>query len=59
MDSPNLITEAQADAIVRNLFKWLTERQKSIIACIVCDSVSDEITLQPLHNAYARITRKE
>lgn len=50
------ITDKQADAIVSALVLWLHERGgKSVIAAIICDAVHDDITLQPLHDAYARV----
>jgi hypothetical protein len=64
IDVPGLITGAQAGAIVGQLFRWLVdepitnpERQRSqlsLVAAIVCDATSAEITVQPLHVAYVR-----
>jgi len=52
---PGSLTDAQADAIIANLFKWVSDRSQ--VAAIVCDAVHSDITLQPLHDAYARYTR--
>lgn len=46
------ITDTQANAIVTALFKWVSDR--STVAAIICDAVHEDITLQPLHDAYGR-----
>jgi hypothetical protein len=63
---PGSITDKQADAIVNNLFKWIVpvnrpvdatasiDMARSTVAAIICDAVSEDITLQPLHEAYGR-----
>ncbi len=61
---PEFLTPAHADTIVQQLFRWLVDEprttpdrvraQLSLVACIICDSASADITLQPLHDAYAR-----
>lgn len=54
---PGSITERQADAVIRALFEWI--RDVSVVAVIVCDAVHEDITLQPLHDAYSRLRPKE
>jgi hypothetical protein len=63
-----MITDQQADAIVGQMFYWMvdmypdgSEAQKNriaLIAVIIVDAVSEAITLQPLHTAYARAKAK-
>jgi hypothetical protein len=62
--APGFLTPAHADIIVGQLFRWLVDEplasddrkraQLSLVAAIICDSAHDDITLQPLHTAYAR-----
>jgi hypothetical protein len=52
------ITDTQADAILHSLLMWLKPEGRSTIAAIVCDAVHEDITLQPLHDAYERIVRR-
>lgn len=47
------ITDDQADAIVLTIYRYT--RDRSMTAAIVCDAVHEDITLQPLHDAYARL----
>jgi len=57
MQFPGSITESQADAIVSAMFKWMVDMidgPRSLVAAVICDAVSADITLQPLHNAYGR-----
>ena len=60
---PGSISDAHADIIIATLHTWLIETRavaadtaigKSAIANIVCDAVSADVTLQPLHDAYQR-----
>jgi hypothetical protein len=70
MSAP-FITEEQADAIVEQLFRVIVdsvvpyvdgkhwqESDVSKVALIVCDAVTEDITLQPLHHAYRRAKDK-
>lgn len=58
------ITNRQADAIVRSLFQHFVTTSndgsltlgQSKVAAAICDAVSADITLQPLHDAYGRFT---
>ena len=60
------ITDSQADAIVETLFDWLVDSAtvhdksmgRSQVAAIVCDATHLDITVQPLHYAYARAKEK-
>lgn len=60
------ITDSQANAIIGAMWKWFvddlpfgaTPQMESIaaskVAAVVCDAVHEDITLQPLHEAYGR-----
>ena len=60
------ITDSQADAVVETLFSWLVDSAlvhdkhmgRSQVAAIVCDATHKDITVQPLHDAYARAKEK-
>jgi hypothetical protein len=56
------LTDSQADAIVGAMFRMyvdgrpdiVSKANVSLIAAIVCDATSADITCQPLHEAYRR-----
>lgn len=52
------ISEKQADAILDSLWKWndcqTSYIGRSKVAAIVYDACHEDITLQPLHDAYAK-----